>query len=89
MDFLKSTKGGPFGSAGGQISDGGGADAPKSAPVTIGVARVLLENLSPSEKSKLTFCSNFLASLENYPSKLEFLVSKQKTGCGKLSSLSG
>ena len=28
MDFLKSTKGGPFGSAGGRIPEGGGASAP-------------------------------------------------------------
>ena len=35
MDFLKSIKGGPFGSAGGRIPEGGGGRTPpppKSAP---------------------------------------------------------
>ena len=32
MDFLKSTKGGPFGFAGGRIPEGKGASAPRPLP---------------------------------------------------------
>ena len=37
MDFLKSTKGGPFGSAGGRIPDGGGRrpPLPPNPPLTV------------------------------------------------------